>query len=690
MADFIAVAASNPATTGSGRDGTMPSAAEPSDSMSGPATKRLACESCRDRKIRCDRQHPTCGRCARMRNTCRYSTRSKSTLSNSDLSRYLVEMSQRLQQIEAKFAFHANGIQRPLPTPPRDGPGQDESTVTLTQALPAPLPPRTSRPSIITTQALAPSHANPNLLSSTLDLFDLGMAPEEMPVPSEYSTSEWSDPVGNDGHSRAEFNMDPFPMQLDHDSVTSPLMAESHQPFQFDPMPTDISPSSSSHNLPGLSSSLLHGLHDRYFDLFHPILPMISRERFEADLAEASQASSSIGVHALSWAMATLGSSSIPELRGYVDRCYERCRALLELCERQDTGECLTSLSSLQALVLLTLYEFKQSNFARPWMTLGRAIRLAKMMGLDQGACCLSAAVGATQYGPSLPPPASAADAEERRRTYWVLFVLDCLSTMQTNARPALERPTHIPLPYSTDYPDRSSESRVPMPPVQRIFDPDIPDDISLSPFAGTVVMVWLYRRYIEHMASQLSQDASFWEIHYAIEKDIVQCKTKLLARYIDGDRADDPCSLTLRMNLAAVEISLHQTALAKVETSKLPAALAADATSKCASAATDIAKAVQMGKSLTGKKLESFRQQDRFLVWPMTTAALVLGRLLERKDEVGAGAHGIGFALRVLGRAMRDLLRPEHVRPGLMDKIDAWLEGKSCSPEREAEDEAE
>lgn len=37
-----------------------------------------------------------------------------------------------------------------------------------------------------------------------------------------------------------------------------------------------------------------------------------------------------------------------------------------------------------EALILLALYEFKQPNFHRAWVTLGRAIRLAKMMGLDR------------------------------------------------------------------------------------------------------------------------------------------------------------------------------------------------------------------------------------------------------------------------------------------------------------------
>jgi len=124
------------------------------------------------------------------------------------------------------------------------------------------------------------------------------------------------------------------------------------------------------------------------------------------------------------------------------------------------------------------------------------------------------------------------------------------------------------------------------------------------------------------------------------------------------------------------------------VEESKLPTALAIDASTKCASAATDVARAAQIGKSLWAKNRETFRQQDRFIVWPMTIAILVLGRLVEKKDEVGGGTQSLTFSLRVLGRAMRDLIRPEHIQPGLMDKVDGWLGAKSRSPEQEVEDD--
>lgn len=179
-----------------------------------------------------------------------------------------------------------------------------------------------------------------------------------------------------------------------------------------------------------LNLVLIKYSYDRFFDVFLPIMPMLSRTRFETEI---SQVSPTIGTQALSYAIAALGSFSVPELRCYVERCYENSRCLLDMCERQESGESLASINTLQACILLTLYEFKQPNFARAWMTLGRAIRLAKMMGLDQAD---GHANMAAQWGlrAQLPRPINPVDAEEWRRTFWVLYVFDGFSSLRTDS----------------------------------------------------------------------------------------------------------------------------------------------------------------------------------------------------------------------------------------------------------------
>lgn len=205
-------------------------------------------------------------------------------------------------------------------------------------------------------------------------------------------------------------------------------------------------------------------------------------------------------------------------------------------------GKSLASINTLQALTLRTLYEFKQPNFARTRMTLGRPIRLAKMMGLgDADGYGYSRAGTVVEWGVrlQLPPPSDPEDTEERRRTFWVLYIFDAFSNTQTNELSALERPVcpiapspsftlravansslqmHVPLPSPSDYPDEAGDSRSApsrMPCMRQILDSDIPIDVPLSSFAGNTATVCLYRRCIEHMTSSQSPAKvphAFWK----------------------------------------------------------------------------------------------------------------------------------------------------------------------------------
>lgn len=225
------------------------------------------------------------------------------------------------------------------------------------------------------------------------------------------------------------------------------------------------------------------------------------------------------------------------------------------------------------------------------------------------------------------------------------------------------------------------------MPTLQQIFDSEISEKIHLSSFAGTAIMISLYQRCFDHIRSSLNQVShAFWETHYCIDKAISHCRTTLLAQHLNGNSSDDPMSLALRMNLDAVEISLHEAALLKAQKDELPAALTADAIFKASSAATDIVEAVQMGQRLTGKKLEAFRQQDRFLLWPITTAIQFCFRMrYHGSDDLEPYIN----ALRVLSSSMKDLIDPEHIVPELLEEADAQVADaeRSCRKKRNIED---
>ncbi|PHH58427.1 hypothetical protein CDD82_3039 [Ophiocordyceps australis] len=248
------------------------------------------------------------------------------------------------------------------------------------------------------------------------------------------------------------------------------------------------------------------------------------------------------------------------------------------------------------------------------------------------------------------------------------------------------------------------------MPSLHQVFEAE--GKSSPSSFAANVIMVSLYQRCFEHIqSSQHEASHAFWETHYSIDKALAHCRNSVMAQHMNssgsqgpkaatststststrhGSRHDsrhgsrqnsihnsttapsdqDPISLAIRMNIAAIEVSLHEAALAKVEREKLPSGLAAEAVSKCMAAASEIVSAVQLGRRLGDCRAEIFQQLDQFLIWPMTTAMQVCFRGLVHRE----GDHDERFVamLEILAKAMKDFIDPEHIAPGLLDKAEA------------------
>ncbi len=72
---------------------------KPQSASEEASTKKLACNPCRERKVRCDREQPACGRCARRGHGCTYSGSSKQAITKLDLSRLVLNLQERLSQL---------------------------------------------------------------------------------------------------------------------------------------------------------------------------------------------------------------------------------------------------------------------------------------------------------------------------------------------------------------------------------------------------------------------------------------------------------------------------------------------------------------------------------------------------------------------------------------------------------------
>ena len=92
-ANNLATRGSNTQAGGSNGDKERPAGTSTNTSL-----KRLACDDCRERKVRCDRQHPSCGRCARLGNNCNYSGPSKQAALKVDWPQLLLTLHSRLSE----------------------------------------------------------------------------------------------------------------------------------------------------------------------------------------------------------------------------------------------------------------------------------------------------------------------------------------------------------------------------------------------------------------------------------------------------------------------------------------------------------------------------------------------------------------------------------------------------------------
>ena len=120
-----------------------------------------------------------------------------------------------------------------------------------------------------------------------------------------------------------------------------------------------------------------------------------------------------------------------PQYQSFQRACYRQARSYLEICEVDDDDDHLADLDVFQALVLVIRYEIMSQRLERAWITLGRAIRLAKMLGLhlldeerprDEPA----------RLGFSLSPTSDNALLEERRRSFWGLYILESYASTRT------------------------------------------------------------------------------------------------------------------------------------------------------------------------------------------------------------------------------------------------------------------
>ena len=108
----------------------------------------------------------------------------------------------------------------------------------------------------------------------------------------------------------------------------------------------------------------------------HQCYPFIDRTRF---MDAASSPNQTLAFVALKYAVALHSTSLADPGSSNAAALYRAARGSVEAAETENPGS-LSELPFFQTWILIIIYEFRNVDFFRAWMTAGRAIRLAKAL----------------------------------------------------------------------------------------------------------------------------------------------------------------------------------------------------------------------------------------------------------------------------------------------------------------------
>jgi hypothetical protein len=134
----------------------------------------------------------------------------------------------------------------------------------------------------------------------------------------------------------------------------------------------------------------------------------------------------------------------------------------------------------------------------------------------------------------------------------------------------------------------------------------------SISPFAGIVVMVSLYYQCLKHLEAANEQDSTgdmsypFWMKHYSIDKTLNECSAGLFAQINTQVRQNEPLALSLRLNMCAVSISLHDIAIARAQKESLPSSLILESESRRITSAMEMVDDLNLLPNLDARKVRA------------------------------------------------------------------------------------
>ncbi|PYH58087.1 putative C6 transcription factor Prf [Aspergillus niger CBS 101883] len=391
-----------------------------------------------------------------------------------------------------------------------------------------------------------------------------------------------------------------------------------------------------------------------YFEKIHLRLPMIHRPRYLAASSLAPASRPPICLQYIMWCHAASVTNKYASLHSIF---YQRARKYAELDELEGLGERALSTAHCQTWVLIGTYEFKMMFLPRAWLSVGKAVRLATMLGLN----------GIDEEGlnvkQTLPPPKDWSEREERRRVFWMAFCLDRYASVGTGWPVSFdERDIFTNLPAS-------EESFIGNEPQQtgRLADVLVTGNIAtMSTFAGIVILACMFGKNVAHLHRPDPQDndhdlnGRYWQRHRAFDNLLLHFALSMPSHLRLTVLTTDPNIIFCNMAVHTATICLHQGAIFKAEKNRMPEQIATESKRRCILAADQISNIMKMishldlsvvSYSITSIRLHcaNTKQMDPFMAFCIYVAARVFIQYLKFRPNDSAARSSLQFAFSAL-----------------------------------------
>ncbi|CEI70597.1 unnamed protein product [Fusarium venenatum] len=330
-----------------------------------------------------------------------------------------------------------------------------------------------------------------------------------------------------------------------------------NSPPEFQPFSTELIDTGRFERLP--PPHIVDELTTIYFTKLQSDSFMIHGERYIASLYRPTHMQPPM---CLQYAILAAGASASQTYGHMAEAFYVRARQYIQADEMKSDSE-QVSLAHCQAWVLIGHFEAQHLWFSRASMSIARSIRLAHILGLHR-------LDGKNSAGLTLPPALDFTEEEERRKTFWVVFTTDRI-TSSTGGWPTMMdwRSIQTRLPTSID----AFLSSTPVPTItlkqalgQGMFE--------LSTSACRVIAVHLFNECFNFSrASEEDEDNNDWTQLQKLDEAVTNAFATLPSDLRCPENMDNPAAVLINLQLHTAMICIHRavTTRSQMDMSLLP-----------------------------------------------------------------------------------------------------------------------